>query len=133
MVEEDVRRAVENANKMFGEAIRRGDAAGVGALYTEDAAVMPPNSDMIRGQSNAQGFWNSAIKMGVKDANLTTVELTGLGDLVHEVGKYALKIQPEGQTAFEDNGKYVVLWKRMRDGSLKIHRDIWNSSLPSKK
>jgi ketosteroid isomerase-like protein len=132
VVEEQVKRAVENGNRMFGEGIRKGEAAAVGALYTEDALLMPPNFEMIRGQSSTQGFWGGAIKMGVKDAVLTTVELTELGNLVHEVGNYALKIQPEGQAAFEDKGKYIVLWKKMPDGSLKMHRDIWNSSLPAK-
>jgi len=133
MVEEDVRETVENANRMFGEGIRKGDAAAVGALYTEDALLMPPNYDMIRGRSSTQDFWGGAIKMGVKDAVLTTVELMDLGNVVYEVGNYALKIQPEGQAAFEDKGKYVVLWKKMPDGTLKIHRDIWNSSLPAKR
>jgi len=133
MVEERIRIAVENGNRMFGEGIRKGEAAAVGTLYTEDALLMPPNFEMIRGRSNTQGFWGGAIKMGVKDAILTTVELTDLGNVVHEVGNYALKIQPEGQAAFEDNGKYVVLWNKMPDGSLKLHRDIWNSSLPAKK
>jgi ketosteroid isomerase-like protein len=132
MAEEQVRKAVESGNRMFGESIRGGDAAAVGALYTEDALLMPPNFDMIRGRSNTQGFWGGAIKMGVKDAILTTLELTDVGNLVHEVGNYALKIQPEGQAPLEDKGKYIVLWKKMPDGSLKIHRDIWNSSLPAK-
>lgn len=133
MVEEQVRKAVENGNRIFGESIRRADAAAIGASYTEDALLMPPNFEMIRGRSSAQGFWGGAIKMGVKDAVLTTEELTDLGNMVHEVGTYALKIQPEGQAASEDKGKYVVLWKKMPDGSLKLHRDIWNSSLPAKR
>jgi len=133
MAEEKVRKTVENGNRMFGEGIRKGDAAAVGALYTEDALLMPPNSEMIRGRSSTQAFWGGAIKTGVKDAVLTTVELMDLVNVVYEVGTYALKIQPEGQAAFEDKGKYVVLWKKMPDGSLKLHRDIWNTSLPAKK
>jgi len=133
MVEEGIRMAVVNGNRVFGEGIRKGDAASVGALYTEDALLMPPNFEMIRGRSSTQDFWGGAIKMGLKDAVLTTAELTDLGTVVHEVGNYALKIQPEGQAAFEDKGKYVVLWKKMSDGSLKLHRDIWNSSLPAKR
>jgi len=133
MVEEQVRRTVEDTNRIFGDSVRRGDAAAVSALYTEDAILLPPNSDMIKGRSSTHGFWNGAINMGVKDAVLTTVELIDLGDMVHEVGNYALKIQPEGQAASEDKGKYVVLWKKMPDGSFKLHRDIWNSSLPANK
>jgi ketosteroid isomerase-like protein len=117
---------------MFGEGFRKADASTIGALYTEDAILMPPNFDMMRGRSGAQGFCDGAIKMGVKEANLTTMELTDLGNMVHEVGNYALKIQPEGKAAFEDKGKYTVLWAKMPDGAVKMHRDMWNTSLPVK-
>ena len=71
--------------------------------------------------------------MGVKDAELRTVELIEKGDVVEEVGNYRLKIQPEGQSPFEDKGKYIVLWKQGADGKWRLHRDIWNSSLPTRK
>ena len=51
MVEEKIRKAVENANRMFGEGFRRADATAIGALYTEDTILMPPNFDMMRGRS----------------------------------------------------------------------------------
>lgn len=130
---EDARKAIERANRRFGEFIRKGDADAVGELYTEDAMLMPPNNDMVRGRRGTAGFWGAAIRMGVKDAELKTVELNQVGDMVHEVGNYALKIQPEGQKTFEDHGKYVVIWRQTSDGSWRLHRDIWNSSLPQKK
>jgi len=40
---------------------------------------MPPNSDMMRGRRDVEGFWSAAIKMGVRDARLKTVELTESG------------------------------------------------------
>ena len=131
-MEEQVRKAIRAANRKFGEGIRKGDPAAVGALYTEDAILMPPNNEMIRGRQGTEGFWGAAIKMGVRDAVLKTVELNQVGDEVHEVGNYALKIQPEGKKPFEDKGKYVVIWKQDPKGTWKLHRDIWNSSLPPK-
>jgi len=94
---------------------------------------MPPNSDMMRGRRDVEGFWSAAIKMGVRDARLKTVELTESGEELHEVGNYALRIEPTGAKPFEDKGKYLVIWKRDKDGSWRLHRDIWNSSLPSSK
>ncbi|MBU0684848.1 MAG: DUF4440 domain-containing protein [Thermoplasmatota archaeon] len=129
-MEEQVRKAIRAANRKFGEGIRKGDPAAVGLLYTEDAILMPPNNEMIRGRHGTEGFWGAAIKMGVRDAILTTVELRQVGNEVHEVGNYALRIQPEGQKPFEDKGKYVVIWKQEAEGTWKLHRDIWNSSLP---
>jgi ketosteroid isomerase-like protein len=131
-MEEQVRKAIKAANRKFGEGIRKGDPKAVGALYTEDAIVMPPNNEMIRGRPGTEGFWGAAIKKGVRDAILTTVELRQFGNEIHEIGNYALKIQPEGQKPFEDKGKYVVIWKQEPEGKWKLHRDIWNSSLPPK-
>jgi hypothetical protein len=45
-----VRQAIEEANLMFGEAVRAGDVATLVGLYTEDARLLPPNSEMIQGR-----------------------------------------------------------------------------------
>jgi ketosteroid isomerase-like protein len=29
-----------------------------------------------------------------------------------------------------DRGKYMVLWKRQADGSWKLYRDMFNTSMP---
>jgi ketosteroid isomerase-like protein len=131
-MEEIVRKAIKAANRKFGEAIRKGDPSAVGVLYTEDAILMPPNNDMIRGRHGTVGFWGAAMKMGVRDAVLTTVELQQVGNEVHEIGNYVLKIQPDGKKSFEDRGKYIVIWKQDSKGKWKLHTDIWNSSLPPK-
>jgi len=126
-----VRKAIENGNLKFGEAVRQDNGAAIAALYTDDATLMPPNSEMIKGKSGIEAFWKGGLEMGIKDAVLTTVEVLGMGDLACEVGQYKLKIQPGGQTTLEDNGKYIVIWKKQTDGSWKLHIDIWNTSLPA--
>ncbi len=127
---EKVRKALEESNLKFGEAGRQGDAAAMAALYTEDATLLPPNSEMIKGREGIEAVWSGVIQMGAKDVVLTTVDVYGSGDLAYEVGNYVLTIQPEGQEPIEDKGKYVVVWKQIADGSWKMHVDIWNSSLP---
>ena len=125
-----VQQLIEEANIKFGEALRQGDAAAVANLYTDDARLLPPNSEIIQGKLEVETFWAGGIQMGIKDAILTTVDIIGMGDVVCEIGKYALTIQPEGQEAMEDRGKYLVIWKKAADGTWKLHVDIWNTSLP---
>ena len=127
-----VRKAIEEANGKFGEAVRRGDGAAIAALYTEDAKLLPPNSEMIQGRDGIKVFWTGGLQMGIKDAVLTTLEVLGLRDLVCEIGKYDLTIKPEGQSAIKDIGKYLVIWKRSTEGTWKLHVDIWNTSRPAK-
>jgi uncharacterized protein (TIGR02246 family) len=126
-----VRKSLEEANAKFCEALRQGDTAAVASLYTDDARLLPPNSEIIQGKQDVETFWGGAMQMGVKDAILTTVDVIGMGDMVFEIGKYVLTIQPEGQDAVEDSGKYIVLWKKVADGEWKLHVDIWNTNLPA--
>jgi len=128
---EEVRKAVAEGCVMFGKHVREGNAGAIAALYTTDACLLPPNFGMIRGRKQIEEFWGGAISgFGLKDAILTTVELHGTGDIVTEVGEYLLKIQPKGQKEMEDKGKYVVAWKHTPEG-WRLHRDIWNTSLPA--
>jgi len=126
-----VRAAIEAGNIKFGEAVRKGDAAAIAALYSEDATILPPDSAMIKGRQAIQASWNGSLQMGIKDAVLTTIEVSGAGDYAYEIGKVLLTIQPAGQAALQQTAKYVVVWKKAASGSWQLHVDIWNS-LPAK-
>jgi ketosteroid isomerase-like protein len=122
--------AVEAANSKFREAVRLGKAGDIAALYTEDASVLPPNQGIVRGRESIEAFWRAVLDTGVKDAVLTTAEVGVSGRWIREIGTFTIKIWPEGKAAWEDKGKYLVIWKKEDDGSVKVESDIWNSSLP---
>jgi len=122
-----VRAAIEAANQGFMDAVRRGDLPGLVALYTEDGQVLPPNAEIMSGHEAIQAFWASIAAMGVKGVVLETLEAEGHGDTAIEVGAYALS--GEGDQVL-DRGKYIVIWKQ-QDRQWKLHRDIFNSSLPA--
>ena len=122
-----VLQAIKEANAKFGEAVKKGDGAAIAALYTEDASLLPPDSDMIKGKAGIEAFWKGGLQMGIKEAVLTTIDITGAGDMVCEIGQFALKIQPEGKGPMEQKGKYVVVWKQAPDEAWKLYVDIWNS------
>jgi uncharacterized protein (TIGR02246 family) len=123
----DIRGAIANANKDFMVTFSQGDAAGMADLYTDEGQVLPPNSDFVIGKEAIQAFWQALMDMGIKEAKLDIVEVEEQDDLAVEVSKYTLQGE-EGQVL--DQGKYIVIWKR-EDGQWKLHRDIFNSSLPA--
>lgn len=120
----DVQAAIRAANNTFLTRFRGGDAPGIAALYTASGMLLPPQSDFVRGPEGIRAFWQGAMDMGLKDAQLETIEVEALGDTAIEVGKYTL-LTGQGEAA--DEGKYLVIWKRDQT-SWKLHRDVWNSS-----
>jgi uncharacterized protein (TIGR02246 family) len=123
---QDTRAAIEAANARFVSLFKQANGAGVAALYTQDAQVLPPNSDSVSGRAAIEKFWQGVMDSGIKGAKLTTVEVTPAGNTAYEVGRYELS-GADGNVL--DNGKYVVIWKR-DGGQWKLHRDIWNTSAP---
>jgi len=123
----NIRESITAANNVFMETFKRGDAAGLAALYTNDGQVLPPNGDFVSGQQAIQGFWQAIFDMGIKEAQLEIVEVEKQGDTAFEVSRFKL-LGESGQVL--DEGKYIVIWKRDQ-GQWKLHRDIFNSSLPA--
>ena len=126
----DLRSDIESQVEGFLAAFNRGDAAGVASYYTEGARFLPPNAGMITGRQGIQAAWQHTMDIGVKEAGLEILELVPMGDMVCDIGKYRLRIEPEPGVTVEDLGKYVVIWKH--DGeSWKLDVDIFNTSLPA--
>lgn len=123
----EIRQVIADANKEFMSSFSQGDAAGMAELYTKDGQVLPPNSDIVMGKPAIKSFWQGLMDMGIKEAKLEIVEVEEQGNLTFEVSKYSLE-DSEGQML--DQGKYIVVWKR-ENGQWKLHRDIFNSSLPA--
>ena len=124
-----VRDDIIAANNVFMSVYRQGDAAALAALYTADGQLMPPNSDFVNGQPAIQAFWQAVMDMGIKEALIETGEVEQHGETAIEVSTFTLKGE-SGQVF--DQGKFIVVWKQ-ESGSWKLHRDIFNSSMPPPK
>ena len=123
----EIHDAIAAANEDFMAAFKRGDAAGLAALNTENGQILPPNSDFVKGKQAVQAFWQALFDMGIKEAKLNIVEVESHGDTAIEISKFTL--HGEGGQVL-DNGKYIVIWKQTEE-NWRLHRDIFNSSMPA--
>ena len=59
----DIRAKIDAANKGFLDAFNRGDVAAAMGVYTEDATILPPNADIMKGKEAITAFWQGARDM----------------------------------------------------------------------
>ena len=121
-----VRHEIETANREFMDAFGKRDTAAIGRLYAEDAVVLPPNADAVRGRRAIAEFWQSMLDVGATSVTLDTVDIDETGERAVEVGRYRVM----AGDALADQGKYLVVWKN-QSGQWRLHRDIWNTSQPA--
>ena len=120
---------VAAGNLRFMEAFRTRDDHGVTACYTSDAQLLPAGSDVVSGADAIRAYWRAAMTAGIADVRLETVEVESRADLAVEVGRYALLGADAGTI---DHGKYLVVWRR-EGGQLRLHRDIWTTSVVARR
>jgi ketosteroid isomerase-like protein len=70
--------------------------------------------------------WGGAIRMGMKEINLSTTDIKGDSLFIIETGNYQMK---DAKGSSLDKGKYVVVWEQ-RNGEWKLYRDIGSTSMP---
>src|SRR4051812_2985523 len=82
---------IERLNETFATAFTRGDMAAVAGMYSEDAYLLPPGEEIVKGRAAIQSFWTKAAE-GIADFKLTTVDVKPIGsDAAREVGSFLLK------------------------------------------
>ena len=122
----DTTAEVEEAIMAWQTAWNAGDGAGVAALYTDDAILLPPGSDPVQGREAIQAFWQGTIDASEGDrAELQSKEVHSHGQMAVQIGRWAV-VGSDGEQL--NHGSFLHVWKKT-DRGWKTVRDIWNSSM----
>jgi uncharacterized protein (TIGR02246 family) len=130
---DSVRDEIAENNRQFADALWRKDIDALSAIFTEDVQLFAPNRPMFSGREEILAFWRHAVEdpaVRLK-SDLQTMEVVLAGDLAFEAGRSTVTAEMDGREMVVDRGKYIVIWKR-DGGRWKMHRDIFNSDLPTK-
>jgi uncharacterized protein (TIGR02246 family) len=120
-----IKSQIQKVNDQFSEAFNKGDAAAIADNYTEDAVLLPPGQEMVRGRKEILAFWTRTIGQ-LTDLKAQTLEVRRIGrTYVREIGAYSFRTR--GNAPQEIVGKYVVLWQKVA-GRWKLSTDIWNTN-----
>jgi ketosteroid isomerase-like protein len=103
---------IQSLNDKFAQAFNAGDAAAVAALYTDDAVILLPGAEMMKGKNAIRAFWKGAAEQ--------------LGDgAVREIGTFTFRTK--GAQPQDITGKYVVVWEKV-GSDWRLATDIWNTN-----
>jgi ketosteroid isomerase-like protein len=105
------------------------DASLTASAYADDAVLLPPNGEPVRGKAAIEAFWKQQYGGGFNAVDGVSNGLTTSGDLGYEWGTATFEVQAGNQTVV-DVTKYVNVLKKDAAGSWKITMTIWNSSKP---
>jgi uncharacterized protein (TIGR02246 family) len=117
-------------NRRMTTAAAGGDAGAMASVYEDDARLLPPNAEALRGREAIERFWEAGIEMGLRRLQIETTELRQADDLAYEVGRCTLWMQPDGGEPAADIGKYVVVHRRQPDGAWQRSVEIFNWDAP---
>lgn len=131
-----LRDTIQVREKEWSAAFLAGNAAGVAALYTEEAASVQPTGDWARGRDGITK---------TMQAQFDTLAVTAREDITEEVipaGNYAVEIghysyqgtsrTDKAKAPRSSAGRYMVLWRKDADGAWRLLRDIGSEAAPKK-
>jgi ketosteroid isomerase-like protein len=103
------------------------------SILCEDVILMPPNDPSLYGKAEVLE-WFKEYFANFQIANLTPTErevfMSG-DDVAIENWTYMVAIKPtDGSERIRDDGRFLTIWKKQKDGAWKISHSIWNSIRP---
>lgn len=128
--DEKLMKKIQATNNKMVKAMIADDTEKVLSFYTPQAVSMPNYGKILRGLDAIAKDQREASAMGYKitDMTLTTKNVQVYGDAVVEVGVYKINMEvPQMPQPISDEGKYLAVWEKQKDGSYKMAYDIWNT------
>lgn len=127
---DEVKAQVEEINKAMVESMLNNDPDAILDYYAEDVISMPSYQPMIRGMEEMKQAveMQKQQPMDWNDFQMETIEILESGNFVIDVGTYSMSMNiPQMPQPYTDKGKYITVFEKQDDGSLKIKLDTWNT------
>ena len=129
---EDYQSQIEKLNKEMVQNMLEGNTEKSLSMYAEDAISLPSYEPMSEGIEEIRESHEKMASMGWKfDSFVPTIVKVIPGEnLITEIGTYKISMSMPGMDqSINDQGKYLTIWEKQPDGSLKVKVETWNSDI----
>ena len=127
---EKLKASIQQMNDEMTKATLAGDNNALLTYYANDAIVLPSYSPLQNGIDAIKAAMDMDTKSSNKftEFNITATDVFQNGNWVYEIGKYTMTMEIKGmEKPYKDEGKFLTLFEKQEDGSLKIKADMWNT------
>jgi len=117
--------AIQRNSRSFSEYYVNAEYDNLTKLYSTDAKVLSPGSDITSGSEAIKNLWQPRNNDVILKHKATQLEISVKKNIAYDYGYYEGETLKANGEKFGWRGKYVIIWKKEKDG-WKIYLDIWN-------
>jgi uncharacterized protein (TIGR02246 family) len=125
-------KAIKDVEAAWAKAASTKNVDTFVTFYADDASLLMPNAPVFTGKPAIK----DALKPIMDDPNFTLtfnpnkVEVAKSGDLAYTQGPYKMTFSDMRGNKFDDEGKYLTVWRKLPDGAWKAVEDTFMTDLP---
>ena len=125
-------RTIRDIETEFNKAVATKDVERAISCYSDDASLLFANQPVVTGKDAIRAYWTKSLAAHGSSLTFRTVrvEVARSGDLAYSQGTYAGSREGTNGQPITLEGKYIVVYRKGRDGSWKVVADSANSDLP---
>lgn len=129
---------IDAVYKSFSEAYRTLDVEKVANLYSENAAYLPPDSQILQGRAEIRPTFQSFFDWVKKEGRTMTISFRIFQrrvdkNLAYDVGVYTIRQFKDGKQVGDDGqGKFVVVAVKEKNGRWRFQVDGYSNLKPDK-
>lgn len=117
---------IDNIDELWAATYAENDTGKLMTLYSDDAVLSPPSSEIISGKSNISAYLDTLKKIGVKEYSISNIDMNVQGDVAYTTELWEA-------TGVDANGNNIILEgnisnviEKQENGSWKIKYQNWN-------
>lgn len=116
--------AANSMRSAFVDSYMRKDSVGAAAFYADDATMVNPQGQEVKGKPAIISAFSGMIKAGQDSLALTSTGFQADGDKASDHGTWVMRtLDPKTKEATRANGTYAVYFARQPDQTFKIVLD----------
>lgn len=128
----ELKKKIQEMNDKAAEMMVSNDEAGMWTNYSEDVISMPSYEPMLRGIEACKQSYKKMTEAGMKMTAFKSVvtDVIDAGNYIIDIGSYKISMSMPGMDMpWDDHGKYMTIWEKQDDGSLKVKVETWNTDV----